>query len=111
MPGCGACAELDERNTIRPPAAIAGSAAWATTNAEVRLVRSTDSKVVERLLAHERARHDPGRVHEQVHPARRLDHDAANASGSALSPAAQRAPIVLAAASSLSAVRAVSTTS
>ena len=74
MPGCGAWAELDDRNTIRPPAGIAGSAAWATTNAEVRLVRSTDSNVVERLLAHERARHDPGRVHEQVHPARLGDH-------------------------------------
>ena len=65
---------------------------------------------LERLLAHERAVHHAGGVHQQVDRARLGDHRR-EAAGSALSPAAQRAPISAAAAWSRSAVRAVSTTS
>ena len=92
MPGCGACAELDDRNTIRPPAGIAGSAALATTNAEVRLVRSTDSNVSSDSLRTKVPAMTPAAcTSRSTRPASATT--AANASGSALSPAAQRAPM------------------
>ena len=70
FPGWGACADDDDRNTMRPPGAIAGRAAADTTKADVRLVRSTDSNVSSDSLRTKVPVHHPGGVHEQVDPPR-----------------------------------------
>ena len=53
---------------------MAGRAALATTKAEVRLVRSTDSKVSSDSFRTKVPAITPGGVHEQVDPPSRRDH-------------------------------------
>ena len=109
-PGWGACDELDERKIMRPPAGMTGSAALATTKADVRLVRSTDSNVASDSLRTNVPAITPAAcTSRSTEPASATT--PAKASGSPLSAATHRAPTSAAAASSVAGVRAVSTTS
>ena len=89
---------------------MAGRAAWATTKADVRLVRTTDSNVSSDSLRTKVPAITPAAcTSRSTRPASATT--AAKASGSALSAATQRAPMAAAAACEGAGRRAVSTTS
>ncbi len=95
---------------MRPPAGIEGSDVLATTNAEMRLIRRTDSTVSSVSLRTKVPAMTPAAwTSRSTRPASPTT--AANCSGSAQSPATQRAPIDVAASSRVASVRAVRTTS
>jgi hypothetical protein len=95
---------------MRPLAGIAPSAAWATTNAEVRLVRRISAKAsADSLRTNVPAMTPAACTSRSTWPASATT--AAKASGSALSAATQRAPSSSAAARSGPSARAVSTSS